>query len=58
MMIRRAGRITQTEIERAIKAAKKAGLSEIEIKIGDDAAIRIPLSSSSNAVTDSTELVL
>ena len=41
-MTNRPARITQAEIERAIRAAKKAGLTEIEIKIGNDASIRIP----------------
>jgi hypothetical protein len=42
-MSNRLARITQAEIERVIRAAKKAGLTEIEVKIGDDASIRIPL---------------
>jgi hypothetical protein len=39
----RPARITQAEIERAIRAAKKAGLPVLEVKIGDEVAIRIPL---------------
>jgi hypothetical protein len=39
----RPARITQAEIERAIRAAKKAGLTEVEVKIGGEASIRIPL---------------
>jgi hypothetical protein len=42
-MSNRAARITQAEIERAIRAAKKLGLTEVEVKIGDEASIRIPL---------------
>ena len=42
-MTNRPARITQAEIERAIRAAKKNGLKEVEVKIGDDVAIRIPL---------------
>jgi hypothetical protein len=42
-MSNRPARITQAEIERAIRAAKKAGIAEIELKIGDEASIRIPL---------------
>ena len=34
-MTNRLARITQAEIERVIRAAKKAGVSEIEVKIGD-----------------------
>jgi hypothetical protein len=42
-MSNRPARITQAEIERALRAAKKAGASEVEVKIGDQASIRIPL---------------
>jgi hypothetical protein len=42
-MSNRAARITQVEIERAIRAAKKAGVTEVEVKIGKEASIRIPL---------------
>jgi hypothetical protein len=42
-MSNRPARITQSEIERAIRAAKKAGLTEVEVRLGDDASIRIPL---------------
>jgi hypothetical protein len=38
----RPARITQTEIERAIRAAKKAGVTEVVVKIGHEASI-IPL---------------
>jgi hypothetical protein len=42
-MSNRPARITQAEIERAIRAAKKAGLPVVEVKIGDEVSIRIPL---------------
>ena len=42
-MSNRPARIPQAEIERAIRAAKKAGVIEVEVKIGDDVSIRIPL---------------
>ena len=42
-MSNRPARITQAEIERAIRAAKKAGLAEVEVRLGDEASIRIPL---------------
>jgi 2-iminoacetate synthase ThiH len=42
-MSNRPARITQAEIERTIRAAKKAGVTEIELKIGNDATVRIPL---------------
>jgi hypothetical protein len=44
-MSNRPARITQAEIERAIRAAKKAGVTEVEVKIGDGVSIRIPLTS-------------
>ncbi len=42
-MSNRPARITQAEIERVIRAARKAGLAEVEIKIGCEASIRFPL---------------
>jgi hypothetical protein len=42
-MSNRPARITQAEIERAIRAATKAGLAEVEVRLGDEASIRIPL---------------
>jgi hypothetical protein len=42
-MSNRPARITQAEIERAIRAAKKLGLPEVEVRLGDEASIRIPL---------------
>jgi hypothetical protein len=42
-MSRRPARITQAEIEGVIRAAKKEGAPEVEVKIGDEASIRIPL---------------
>jgi hypothetical protein len=42
-MSNRPARITQAEIERAIRAAKKAGVNEVVVKIGDEVSIRIPL---------------
>jgi 2-iminoacetate synthase ThiH len=56
-MSNRPARITQAEIERAIRAAKKAGVTEIELKIGEDAIVRIPLSPN-KPVADSEEIVI
>jgi hypothetical protein len=53
----RPARITQAEIERAIRAAKKAGLTEVQLKIGDDALIRFPLASD-HTVAETEEIVL
>jgi anion-transporting ArsA/GET3 family ATPase len=56
-MTRRPASITQAEIERAIRAARKAGLAEVEVKIGDQASIRIPLVPE-KPVAESDEVVL
>jgi 2-iminoacetate synthase ThiH len=56
-MSNRPARITQAEIERAIRAAKKAGIAEIELKIGDEASIRIPLVAD-KPIAESDEVVL
>jgi 2-iminoacetate synthase ThiH len=53
----RPARITQAEIERAIRAAKKAGVTEVVVKIGDDVSIRIPLVPD-QPVAKSEEIVL
>jgi hypothetical protein len=42
-MTNRPARVRQREIESAIRAAKKAGLTVVEVKIGEEALIRIPL---------------
>jgi hypothetical protein len=55
-MSNRAARITQAEIERAIRAAKKAGITEIELKVGD-AVLRIPLVPD-KAIAETDEVVL
>jgi hypothetical protein len=56
-MSNRPARITQAEIERAIRAAKKVGAAEVEVKIGDEASIRILLVPE-NSVAESGEIVL
>jgi hypothetical protein len=56
-MSNRPARITQAEIERAIRAAKKAGLTEVEVKLGDEASIRIPLAPE-KPVAESGEIIL
>jgi hypothetical protein len=56
-MTNRPARITQAEIERAIRAAKKAGLTEVEIGIGDDVWVRIPLTPE-KPVADAGEIIL
>ena len=56
-MSNRPARITQAEIERAIRAAKKAGRTEVEVRLGDEASIRISLAPD-KAVAESGEVVL
>jgi hypothetical protein len=56
-MSSRPARITQAEIERAIRAAKKAGGTEVVVKIGDEVSIRIPLVPD-QPVAESEEIVL
>jgi hypothetical protein len=56
-MSNRPARITQVEIERAIRAAKKAGLTEVEIRIGNDVWVRIPLTPEMS-VAESEEIIL
>jgi hypothetical protein len=56
-MSNRPARITQAEIERAIRAAKKAGLTEVEVRLGDEASIRIPLVPD-KAIAESGEIIL
>jgi hypothetical protein len=60
-MSRRPAHITQADIARAIRAAKQAGASEIELRIGDRDAIIIRLSSTETKAHDleqSAEIVL
>jgi hypothetical protein len=56
-MSNRPARITQAEIERAIRAAKKAGATEVEVKMSDGISIRIPLVPD-RPVAESEEIVL
>ena len=42
-MSRRPAQITQADIARAIRAAKQTGAVEVEVRIGDQAAIVIRL---------------
>jgi hypothetical protein len=56
-MSNRPARITQAEIERAIRAAKKTSVTEVVVKIGDEAVIRIPLVPD-KPVAETEEIVL
>jgi hypothetical protein len=56
-MSNRPARISQAEIERAIRAARKAGAAEVEVKMGGGISIRITLASD-KPVAESDEIVL
>jgi hypothetical protein len=56
-MSNRPARFLQAEIERAIRAARKAGATEVELKIGDAVSIRIRLGSD-RPVAEGEEIVL
>jgi len=60
-MSRRPANITQADIARAIRAAKQAGASEVEVRIGDRDAIIIRLSSTetkAHQLEQAAEIVL
>jgi hypothetical protein len=42
-MTNRPARITQAEIQRAIRTARKEGASAVEVKIEGETTVRIPL---------------
>jgi hypothetical protein len=56
-MSNRSARVTQAEIERAIRAAKKAALTEVEVRLGNDTSIRIPLTPN-KPVAEAGEIIL
>jgi hypothetical protein len=61
-MARRPANITQADVARVIRAAKQAGASEVEVRIGDRDAIiiRIAPSTGTNATAleEPAEIVL
>ena len=60
-MARRPANITQADVARAIRAAKKAGAAEVEVHIGEHSKIVIRINQSTGdkiALEDSTEIVL
>jgi DNA-binding MarR family transcriptional regulator len=61
-MARRPANITQADVARAIRAAKQAGASEVEVRIGDRDAIIIRITPSTGtkvaALEESAEIVL
>jgi hypothetical protein len=60
-MVRRPATITQADVARAIRAAKQAGASEVEVRVGENATIVIRIGSSTGQETplaESEEIVL
>jgi hypothetical protein len=60
-MPRRPANITQADIARALRAAKQAGATEVEIRIGDRDAIIVRIAPSTGekvALEQSGEIVL
>jgi hypothetical protein len=60
-MSRRPASVTQADIARAVRAAKQAGASEVEIRIADRGAIIIRIGPSTGekvALEQSPEIVL
>jgi len=60
-MGRQAARITQEEVTRAIRAAKRAGAAEIEVRVGDQASIVIRMVATgqpTEAIAANEEIVL
>jgi hypothetical protein len=56
-MSRRPALVTEADINRVIRAAKKAGATEVEVRLGDQASVRIPLLPD-KVVADSKDIVL
>jgi hypothetical protein len=57
-MSNRPARITQVEINRVVRAAKKAGATEIEVKLDSDGPWVKIVFSSDKLVAESQEVVL
>jgi hypothetical protein len=57
-VVRRAVAFTQAEIARALRAAKKAGAAEVELRIGEQSKIVIRLWPSGPPPLDSSEQII
>lgn len=60
-MARRSASITQADIARAIRAAKQAGATEVEVRIGDRETIVVritPSSTGANVAPEESDIVL
>jgi hypothetical protein len=58
-MARRAANITQADIARAVRAAKQAGATEVEVRVGDERIIiRINPRSDDESAPESHEIKL
>jgi hypothetical protein len=56
-MTNRPARFTQAEIRRVIRAGKKEGVAEIELKIGDETSVRFQLAPN-KPIAEDDEVVL
>jgi len=56
-MSNRPARIRQAEIDRVIRAARKAGATQVEVRIGNEASIRIHLVPD-KSIAESEEIIL
>jgi hypothetical protein len=56
-MTNRPARITQAEIQRVIRAGKKEGVAAVELKIGGETSVRIPLAPD-KPIAEADEVVL
>jgi hypothetical protein len=57
-MSRRPASITQADVARVIRAAKQAGAAEVEVRIGDQAAILIRISTVDEKRLEPTEEII
>jgi hypothetical protein len=57
-MPRRPATITQADLARVIRAAKQAGATEVEVRVGDRSSIVVRLGATSEVLAQSEEIVL
>lgn len=59
-MPRRSASVTQADVARIIRAAKQAGATEVEVKVGDQAVaiVRLAQSTEDSALAQGREIVL
>jgi hypothetical protein len=58
-MTNRPARITQAELNRVVRAARKAGATEVEVKLDSSGPwVRILLSSPDSPIAESEEIIV